>query len=900
MLDENTVLGEAERILIKRAMSGELADFSDLPDKERTINAEVLRSLLLGLKLPPLHAIGPTPIKDWEPFGVRSIWASGPIITGKLDLVEAIGAEGGSLPPLVLSFARFEGSHDDKDVDAQHAWLARLSLRNCKFTRVVLRDAKVGGDVDLSGAEPIDRAKGCQILADGCQVEGSFRADGSELYLDRTKERSAITEAEIEYALNLTNAKIEGNISLMLLSNSGAGNGRIVPPYAGGGGKVAAPAIFRAEGVRLDLARVSGSVWLDGARLRRTNPDLQKEGYALHAHSCRISGSLFMSAIQIEAKKAEIFRASGCISFVGARIDGNLDCRGAQLRDRPEGEDGSPAADDRDWSYSLDARDATVGGDVLFRVSRCEEAEGHPQFRATNRVCLSGTKVGGELNCRGGAFERELDLSNADIGTNVYLGKKSDEVNPTYRFQSHEAVKLMNARIKGRFECTNAILKRRERSDGRQPGYALNASEFRVDGNLVFSPRLEGNATFERCRVEGDLDLSGLQLVISNTHAPSVTFSDSIIERRIAIGSKIKVADKDGKAPLLDRLRPVINLDGVEVGILADNGGLGWGQFVRLKLDGLTYKYLEQINDPQKKRRFRDYIAGFIRWLFGRFHLRISEHRETWLNLQYKRKRRRFMINRCLRGEYRYKINRRTYRAQPYEQLARVLDDQGWNEDSRHILVSKLWLDGMWVPWVIQPFHMLFGYLFGFGLAHRKAVVVLASYLIVGGLLFSYASKHHLLVVDQSPVTTSFADTKTVSNNLPDLKTGKPAVSQTPDGSLDTADIECGDTISPWIFALDAAIPFLHLREHQRCTIRTPTGKKAFKLSQYDTGVKIPLWDRSAKAWSPTEISIPLPAIDSVELFWRHLKATYTVLGWILSSIAILTLTGVLRKAAEQ
>ncbi len=594
---------------------------------------------------------------------------------------------------------------------------------------------------------------------------------------------------------------------------------------------------------------------------------------------------------------------------MGARIDGNLDCRGALLRDRPEEDDGSPsaviAAADKDWSYSLNARDATIGGDVLFRVSRYVSGGRHPPFRATNRVCLSGTKVGGELNCRGGEFDKELDLSNADIGTNVYLGKKSDGNDPAYRFLSHEAVKLTNARVQGRFECTNAVLKHApEKKDGQELGLALDASEFRVEGNLAFSPRLEANATFERCRVGGDLDLSGLYILISNTHAPSVTFSDSIIDRRIAISSdsEIKVGDAAGVPPLLDRFRPNIKLDGVEVGILADNGGLGWSEFVRLTLDGLTYKYLEQIYDLRNNHSLSERIVQLIRWFFGRFHLRISEHREAWLNLQYKRKRRRFVFDRWLRGQYRYKINRKTYRAQPYEQLARVLDDQGWNEDSRHILVSKLWLDGMWVPWVLQPFHKVFGYLFGFGLAHRKAIVVLALYLLVGGKLFDLASKRHVLVVDQSAVTTMFANRKPVSDKLPTLETGEPANLRMTDSLLDTSDIDCGNAISPWIYALDSAIPFLDLREHQRCTIRTPKAEKALALSPYYVSVKLPLWNFSEKAWSPTEIGLPMwtIAIESEELFWRHLKAVYTAFGWVLTSIAVLTLTGVLRRAAEQ
>ncbi len=137
-----------------------------------------------------------------------------------------------------------------------------------------------------------------------------------------------------------------------------------------------------------------------------------------------------------------------------------------------------------------------------------------------------------------------------------------------------------------------------ETSVNEEPRWALDASEFRVDGNLVFSPELKAGATFERCRVGGDLDLSDLQIDIGGSTedgpaAPSVFFSDSIIDRRIAVTlpplpSKeakpaIKVLGKKSPEQTLFCLqRPHIKLNGVEVGILADDGGKGWGGDVKL------------------------------------------------------------------------------------------------------------------------------------------------------------------------------------------------------------------------------------------------------------------------------------------------------------------------------
>lgn len=904
MANKITELYDAEKELIRQAHSGEFADFSDIsewPDKRRIIRSEVLRSLLLRLKLPALEEA----TKDHS-HDVRSIGAISPIIEGKLDLVEAIGWEERSLPPLILKHAVFKGSTDGTDIDARHARMARLSLENCKFTRIDLTNAKVGGDVDLSGVKP--NAKGwCQILAQGCHVEGAFRADGARLKIPSP-------EARTKYALDLTNANIEGDVSLQCRQRAAGGTKGAPEHDAGATGDGQSFYFDALGGVCLDLARVRGSVWINGARLERlpAEKENEEEGYALHAHNCRIEGGLHMSANKNEAGNVDRFRAYGCVSLMGARIYGNLDCRGALLQEVSEKNtdwlEASRALTDKDWSYSLDARDVIVSGDVLFQVSRYKQKGQHLLFEATSRVCLSGANIGGELRLLGARLSKELNLNNAEINSNVYLGSgseetKSDDEKAACSFISNQAVTLRNARIKGRFECRKATLK--HPGTPRELGWALDASEFRVAGNLVFSPKLEADATFERCRVGGDLDLSGLQLDITSSAAPSVVFSDFIIDRRIAITLEIKVTGKQAANQVLfDPTRPHIWLDGVEVGILADDGGKGWGSDVRLTLDGLVYKHVEQAGGPVPKE---DVFSWAYRRVLGKYHLRISEDRKEWLKLQYERRPRRFSLNPRRFGTPLYVIERITYRAQPYEQLARVLDDQGWNEDLRHVLMHKLRLDGMWVPWALKPFHKLFGMLFGFGLAHRKAAVVLAAYLCLGGFAFNYASNHHILVLDQSPVTTAFANKKDVFPPIPNLKIGQSGTPETPDISLDTSDIDCGTTISPWVYALDAAIPFMDLREHQRCTIRTPEeGRWAYKWpSRSDWKISFDTWDFSEKYGSlPSrhiEFAIPfLTIIDSEEVAWRYFKAAYTVIGWLITSITVLTLTGVLRRAAEQ
>ncbi len=379
MANGNVEPSRAEKKLIEHAVKGEQADFSG--DGDRVIRGEVLRGLLLGLipsePQPGGHPPAHTAQHDIH-HHVRSIRAKGVIIQGKLDLVAAIRADGNLLPPLLLECTEFKPDPNKKDpegldIDARLARLALLSLQDCKFTRIRLADAKVGGDVDLSGAGPLDNSNVCQILAQGCQVEGSFKADGCDLRTGKTE--AAPGSTEIDYALNLTNARIHGDVSLQCSHKQVD-----CPPGQGAASDTKRPRPFRAQGVRLDLARVHGNVGLDGAKLHRTAGATGTEGYAFHAHNCRIEGSLFMSASIDGVSRVKPFQAFGCLSLIGARIDGNLDCRGAVLRDYPERKEAGKkeqappqsgeAAADTEWSYSLNARDATVRGDVLLRASR--------------------------------------------------------------------------------------------------------------------------------------------------------------------------------------------------------------------------------------------------------------------------------------------------------------------------------------------------------------------------------------------------------------------------------------------------------------------------------------------------------------------------------------------------
>jgi hypothetical protein len=104
------------------------------------------------------------------------------------------------------------------------------------------------------------------------------------------------------------------------------------------------------------------------------------KGAALKADGAEIGGSAFLD---------ELFRASGEVRLVGAKISGELNCGGGTFENRTEKGEGS----------ALSADGAEIGGSAFLRQG----------FRAAREVRLLGAKISGDLSCRGGTFENRTE-----------------------------------------------------------------------------------------------------------------------------------------------------------------------------------------------------------------------------------------------------------------------------------------------------------------------------------------------------------------------------------------------------------------------------------------------------------------------------------------------------------
>jgi hypothetical protein len=130
---------------------------------------------------------------------------------------------------------------------------------------------------------------------------------------------------------------------------------------------------------------------------------------------------------------------------------------------------------------SITADSANVRGSVFLRAG----------FSAEGEVRLLGARIGGDLDCSGGAFKNPgkdaLQADRADVRGSVFLCEG---------FIAEGAVRLLNAQICGNLDCSGGIF----RNPGKE---ALSADRANVNGSVFLN---------ERFSAEGAVRLLGAQI----------------------------------------------------------------------------------------------------------------------------------------------------------------------------------------------------------------------------------------------------------------------------------------------------------------------------------------------------------------------------------------------------
>lgn len=290
------------------------------------------------------------------------------------------------------------------------------------------------------------------------------------------------------------------------------------------GGDEQAPA--HQQGARLSGAWVSGALNLENCTAVS----------AIHCEECNFVEPLslrrsslpgiFMPGSMvkgIEANRANVkngvflrdgFVATGTVRIIGAKIDGNLDCRNGQF--------------DGNGEQSIVAARALIEGSVFLRNN----------FKAIGTTNFVGTQIGNDLVCDSGEFDgngnEAILASDAFIKGNLLLRNG---------FKANGTVKILGAHVSGSFVCRNSRL------DGNQKN-ALNARNIRVNHDFIFLDLLSPANKV-------DLSSASVGALIDDIKAWGTDLVlDGFTYRRIGGGASVDTAER---LTWLDKQRPEMN-----------------------------------------------------------------------------------------------------------------------------------------------------------------------------------------------------------------------------------------------------------------------------------------------------------------------------------------------------
>ncbi|WP_395645564.1 hypothetical protein [Terricaulis sp.] len=175
----------------------------------------------------------------------------------------------------------------------------------------------------------------------------------------------------------------------------------------------------------------------------------------------------------------------------------------------------------------LAAVETDIGGELDLCATAPLGAPGQESFTAK----LRGARIDGDVLARGAKFARAIDstddalmLQGAEIAGNVLLDEG---------FEAFGCVWLMSARIAGGLTCLNGQFL--NRSDDAS-GQAINADNADIGSVLLRKAKFEGEVRFASARIARDLDLSdgalfrnefGAALMLANIDIGGQIFGDT-------------------------------------------------------------------------------------------------------------------------------------------------------------------------------------------------------------------------------------------------------------------------------------------------------------------------------------------------------------------------------------
>jgi hypothetical protein len=869
---------DAEARVVACTGRGEVAAFSG--PRATVLRAAFLRHLLLGLPA------GPDP---W-PVRLPGVRIRGASIDGRLDLADCAGSGGAGLPALTLENCDFADV-----IDLDNARLARLSLRGSHIGEVIARGLRVDGMLDISAVSPL--VETAWIDAHGAVVEGDLLCRGARLQIPPS--RPGMSHRDARYALRLSGAQIRGSLDLMgeftaiggvaldtahvggdLIAREariGAGEGDALGAQAArfdgvvilGDGFVAAGVIW------LMGARIAGTLDMNGARLVNRSDDGQ--GVVLAADTAEVGGSVLLR---------NGFAAEGAISLRGTRIGASLECDGASLINAtPSG-----------TGIALAADHAAIAGAVLLRNG----------FVAQGAISLIGTRIGGNLECDAGTL-----TNAADDGTGVALAAENAEIGGAvllrHGFAARGGISLLGATIGSNVECCGASLENWSETGSRETLRLINVE---IAGDVLLNAGFTslGYVSLWGTKIGRDLDCSSATFIGPAAAAAGRSLAGALVATNLEVAGDVKLLDttvlgridcehlRTGGSLIWDGLRfpreisrqgrrhayragvdalprvllsharigaalmardltaevaLAIDLGGVRAGTLDDVGfPAGWGvgrrregRFCNLNLDGFVYDRFGHL-PADETSGVAVALSAFGRWAA---HLGRGRSASWAVRLAHRMLRvQRAPVRQRLAWVQRQQDRDSQFHPQPYRHLAKVLRAQGHYHAAREVAIVEQWA----MPSsnrVARLLRSIWGVCFGFGLSPVRATATVAVLLAIGTTGVWWAWKvADVLVVNYSYAMTEVAESPVFLH----ADKGQPSADAPPCGATD---------IQPLFYAVDMMVPVMALHQTDKCWVDSRPGTGA----------------------------------------WQVLWAVYSFIGKLVTSLALLTYSGVLKPKEE-
>jgi hypothetical protein len=713
---------------------------------------------------------------------------------------------------------------------------------------------------------------------------------------------------------------------------------------------------FSAGGVALDRATIHGGLLMQGAELYPNS-----FGNAIYGTGLTIIGTAKLCAFETSGPNPKLipFQATGSLALTASSYGRDLDMRGASLLQADEANRkgsliaplirvqgqllfGVAMGEDIDVNQTKELITSSASGSIFLQNARigrsvtmtgatlhCSEKGGTAldltcaeiqsdlkldtryfgdkkpvkfRFTSIGSIILQGAKVGNELSLAGASLQCTAN--------HVVLEAKNLHVTSTANFSdvSHPRAKSTIFRAVGCLDLTMATLptelfmNRAFISRGNTPKNHLykNSDSKGVLSEAQCSVVFRADtATINYLNIERSVFIGSLSMrditVAHGVNGKAITVRDGFVDlwrssvgflnldNLLFLGVPPPEEDKSSRSDILHlgrgrivgkltlRLRKRIsrprveryyaNFRELETGALEDGNVKGW-EDLHLKLEGFLCKRAptreaKSGTTPSSTKGISYLLIELFAAYFGREnpvsrelykHFHSADAHIQWLNHQYVDPR---------------KPKPEEFVSSAYDRLSEALRDDGHDNEAKRVLSAKFNVKRkVDVPGIAQPLWWAYYFFFDYGLSATNALLTFAGCVAFGFFFFRVATQgfqplslRPVMVVTSGPLTMMAIPDK---HPTPDSPYTVGALTTTKSDFPE--EVPCGkDRIDTFLFAFETFVPALDLTQTSLCEISTEPRAK----------------------------------------WWRLLRSSYVFLGWIVTSITLLTIPGILRNRAE-